>query len=76
MDKALGGLDRCASLESLLALSDCVSLHANATKENEKMVGVSALAAMKRGRYAFEFCIVACSDFRLRMTHLRLNSAS
>lgn len=51
MDKAIGGIERADSLADLLARSDCVSMHANATADNEKMINKSTLGMMKRGSF-------------------------
>jgi len=49
VEKALGGLLRCASLDELLRCSDVVSVHCNLTEQNRHMLNARALAQCKQG---------------------------
>jgi D-3-phosphoglycerate dehydrogenase len=48
---AAGGTQPVADLDTLLARSDYISLHARATKENRGLLGAEQLGRMKRGAF-------------------------
>jgi len=50
LDKAIG-VERVESIIELFSIADCISLHCNATKDNERMINSEVLNAAKPGTF-------------------------
>ena len=51
LDKAIGSLERCPSIASLVSKSDCVSLHCMLTAETKHIINANMFKLFKKGSF-------------------------
>jgi phosphoglycerate dehydrogenase-like enzyme len=51
LDKSIGGVTRCSSLNDLLSQSDCVTLHAQLNEQTYHLLNESTFKLMKQGSF-------------------------